>query len=92
VLAVVAASLAAGYVFFIKARPISTIPTRRRRTPMSPKLMKPGALPDMSIGSADAPNANRRIRLDDLPSTALNTTRSFFPNSRRNISTPARRD
>jgi protein-disulfide isomerase len=56
VLAVVAASLAAGYVFFIKNAADQYDPDAAKKDPDVAELMKPGALPDMSIGSADAPN------------------------------------
>jgi len=54
VCAVVAAALIGGYVYFI--RNAERDPNAPKKDPDVAELMKPGPLPDMSLGSADAPN------------------------------------
>ena len=54
--ALAAAVLAGGYVFFIKRGADTYDPDAAKKDPDIAELMKPGELPDMSIGSADAPN------------------------------------
>ncbi len=54
--ALVAAVLAGGYVFFIKKAADQYDPDAPKKDPDIAELMTPGALPDMSIGSQDAPN------------------------------------
>ena len=54
--ALATAVLAGGYVFFIKRGADTYDPDAAKKDPDIAELMKPGELPDMSIGSADAPN------------------------------------
>jgi protein-disulfide isomerase len=54
--ALAAAVLAGGYVFFVKRGADTYDPDAAKKDPDIAELMKPGELPDMSIGSADAPN------------------------------------
>jgi protein-disulfide isomerase len=54
VCAVVAAVLIGGYVYFIKSA--ERDPNAPKKDPDIAELMKPGPLPDMSLGSQDAPN------------------------------------
>lgn len=56
VIALVVAVLAGGYVFFIKRAADPYDPDAPKKDPDVAELMTPGALPDMSIGSQDAPN------------------------------------
>jgi protein-disulfide isomerase len=52
--ALVAAALIGGYVYFV--RNAERGPNGPKKDPDIAELMKPGPLPDMSLGSADAPN------------------------------------
>jgi len=54
VCALVAAALVGGYVYFVKGA--QRDPDAPKKDPDLAELMKPGALPDMSLGSQDAPN------------------------------------
>ena len=54
VCALVAAALVGGYVYFIRGAQHD--PDAPKKDPDIAELMKPGSLPDMSLGSQDAPN------------------------------------
>jgi len=54
VCALVAAALVGGYVYFIRGAQHD--PDAPKKDPAIAELMKPGSLPDMSLGSQDAPN------------------------------------
>ena len=54
------------------------------------ELMKPGPLPDLVIGKADAPVTDRRVRLDDLRPLRQLPQHGASRRSRRSTSTPAR--
>jgi protein-disulfide isomerase len=54
VCAVVAAALIGGYVYFIRSA--ERDPNAPKKDPDLAELMTPGGLPDMSLGSQDAPN------------------------------------
>ncbi|HTP36906.1 MAG TPA: thioredoxin domain-containing protein [Methyloceanibacter sp.] len=54
VCALVAAALVGGYVYFVRGA--QRDPDAPKKDPDLAELMKPGALPDMSLGSQDAPN------------------------------------
>jgi protein-disulfide isomerase len=54
VCALVAAALVGGYVYFLRGA--QRDPDAPKKDPDLAELMKPGALPDMSLGSQDAPN------------------------------------
>ncbi len=54
VCALVAAALVGGYVYFVRGAQHD--PDAPKKDPDLAELMKPGALPDMSLGSQDAPN------------------------------------
>jgi protein-disulfide isomerase len=53
--AVVAAALVGGYVYFVRGVSQND-PNAPKKDPDLAELMTPGALPDMSLGSQDAPN------------------------------------
>lgn len=53
--AVVAAALVGGYVYFVRGASQND-PNAPKKDPDLAELMTPGALPDMSLGSQDAPN------------------------------------
>jgi len=54
VCALVAAALIGGYVYFVRSA--ERDPDAPKKDPDLAELMTPGGLPDMSLGSADAPN------------------------------------
>jgi len=54
VCALIAAALVGGYVYFVRGA--QRDPDAPKKDPDLAELMKPGALPDMSLGSQDAPN------------------------------------